>query len=350
MLSKKRRLELEKKIKYKLNGGPKGWKKILRRNRYIFSLIAKVRMFYSRYISSMQLRNRFLANKELFFLNEEQKEHVSSLQRDGITILENYFSEDYIDSIQKKLDKNVKDLKIQDSSYHISHGRIDTLRGLTYEEIEFIEDSVAISNPYQEIEELVDIAFHENFLKIITNYLGFIPLHQAGAQRAFPHYPPIESSFFHKDADDHDVLHIFVYLVDVDEKTGPFCYIPGSHTNDPRSFGPRTNYDLGIEEDYGRISDKEVEKYYQKSEWLPIKAKRGSVVITHVNGLHKGPMWGDFGAENKTRDIINVNFRGMTPRIPVTAHSIKISEKSVKDFSPLQKLFLEPNYEVVQNY
>ncbi|MGH7874351.1 MAG: phytanoyl-CoA dioxygenase family protein, partial [Candidatus Binatia bacterium] len=47
--------------------------------------------------------------------------------------------------------------------------------------------------------------------------------------------PDTYSQAWHRDPDDRKLVKTFLYLQDVGETTGPFCYIPGSHNGGPFS-------------------------------------------------------------------------------------------------------------------
>jgi len=349
MLTQSKKDELLNAIKYNPSSSPRPYMLKIRSNPYLHSILNKLRIWYSRNVLSKSLKDRYSNNKSKFILNNVESRYVNELRSNGIVVLEDYFDASFIDSLEKKVNCIFRDLKIDEhGGYNVAHGRLKTLKGMTYEELAISEESIGMLNPLLNVPEFVKIAFNESFLKIVSTYFGFIPSHQVSSSRAFPHLPPMESSYFHKDSGNHEVLHIFVYLVDVDDNGGPFCYIPKTHKNDVKSCSPMTNYDLGIKKDYGRISDKEINKFYHESEWMRIKGKRGSVVITHVNGLHKGPMWmGDNIEKLKARDIFHINFRSSVG-VKKENKSEKIYKKDIKNFSELQSLFLD-NYEIIES-
>jgi len=347
MITDKRKTELLEAIKYSPKGKPHFLLVILRSNPLLYSLYSKIRVAISRNIYSLKLKYRFYKNKKYFLLNKIEKQYVKELQTNGIVILENYFDINKIEKIKKQADTLLRELKIdKNGGYNVSHKRIETLEGMSYEEISISESRIAIIESLVNIPDFTDIAFDESLLKIVSNYLKFIPSHASSANRSFPHNPPIESSFFHKDSNKHDVLHIFIYMDDVDLDGGPFCYIPKSHKYNIKSCKPRINYDLGKKEAYGRTPDSEMEKYYKKEEWLPAIAKKGSVIIAHVNGFHKGPMWNDKPIEEQnTRDILHMNFRGNEKMFQKHTKD-KILKSKIKHFTPAQKLFLN-EYDIV---
>jgi len=115
-----------------------------------------------------------------------------------------------------------------------------------------------------QIPEIVDIVFHESLLKIVANFLSYIPQYYHGVVgRDFPSDEPRESSFFHKDSDDRKWVNIFVFLEDSTDTTGYQEYVPGSHRYDSKSCRPRLTRDLGIEGAGGHYLDDEIKFHYR---------------------------------------------------------------------------------------
>jgi hypothetical protein len=81
---------------------------------------------------------------------------------------------------------------------------------------------------------------------------------------------------FHFDLDRLRFVKLFVYLSDVDERTGPHVYVRGSHRLKPAH----------LRRD-GRHADEVVEQAYPgRAE--PITGDRGSMFLADTLGLHKG--------------------------------------------------------------
>lgn len=81
---------------------------------------------------------------------------------------------------------------------------------------------------------------------------------------------------YHFDLDRLRFLKLFVYLTDVDERTGPHVYVRGSHATKPAHL----RHD-------GRHSDVEVESAYPgKAEHLV--GPRGTMFLADTVGMHKG--------------------------------------------------------------
>jgi len=350
MVTNNKKMELLKSIEYNPSSKANPILVAIRSNPYLYSLIVKARIWFSRNILSKQLIKKFNDNVDIFNLNDNERKHVKELDENGITVLENYFDREQVTEIDNKIDSLFRKLNINmNGGYNVSHGRLKTLKGMSYEELSITEQAITIKDPLLKVPEVIKIAFNESFLKIVSNYFGYVPTHATNISRSFPHIPPIESSYFHKDSIEHEVLHIFIYLVDVDNNGGPFCYIPKTHKNDVESCRAVTSYDLGKKDSYGRISDKEIKKSYPETEWMPINAKKGSVVIVNVNGFHKGPMWiGNDINQLRARDVLQINFRSINKNRKLRTKSGKLFSKDIKNFTNIQKLFLD-NYEIIED-
>lgn len=80
---------------------------------------------------------------------------------------------------------------------------------------------------------ILELALHRDILNIAEIYLGMVPtlysinVFHTFAEQQHNYLGGIKS--FHRDADDARFLCLFVYLVDVDENTGPHIYIKYTH-------------------------------------------------------------------------------------------------------------------------
>jgi hypothetical protein len=91
--------------------------------------------------------------------------------------------------------------------------------------------------------------------------------------------PDLYSQRWHRDPDDRVILKTFLYLRDVDEDNGPFCYIPGTHRAGPlRQKIGRLNYPKpGV-----------VERKFSPSRRQVCTGKAGTLVFCDTTGFHKG--------------------------------------------------------------
>jgi hypothetical protein len=85
------------------------------------------------------------------------------------------------------------------------------------------------------------------------------------------------AQLFHVDMSHIKFVHFFIYLVDVDESTGPFTYLRGSHHRKV----PATSRD-------GRLRDEEVLAHYPREAIFPVTGPRGTIFACDNRALHKG--------------------------------------------------------------
>jgi hypothetical protein len=275
-------------------------------------------------------------------MSDFEARHCEQLRKQGFTVIESFFPTDSIDRIYATADRLFGSLQLDfHHGYSVQDGRRCSLEGLSYEELSKSEKVIAVRDPLLNVPESIGVAFHESILRIAGNLLGYIPpLYQPTIVRDFPHARALESSNFHKDNDETDSVQIFVYLVDIDHTVGALTYVPGTHHYDAQSCRPRLSRDLGLNEADGRLSDREVEKYYPRRSWAVLATKQGSIAIIHGNGIHKGPVWarpGDPG--NRARTAIKIDVHGFKRGASYGARKNKIDIAECGRLSKLQTLF-----------
>ena len=120
----------------------------------------------------------------------------------------------------------------------------------------------------------------ESLLVVAQRYLGAAPVQDLVAMwwSAATGEPASSAAaqLFHHDLDRLRFLKFFVFLTDVDERTGPHVYARGSHRSKPRS--------LRLD---GRHSDAEVEAAYPGACEV-IAGPRGTMFLADTIGMHKG--------------------------------------------------------------
>jgi Phytanoyl-CoA dioxygenase (PhyH) len=312
---------------------------------HLYSTICKARLFYSRRIAGAAMRGVFSRNKDLFAMNEFEKQQVESLRNHGYALLSEFFPSGLTSRLYAKADEMFRNLQIDmGRAYSVQTGARRSLQGLTYEELAATEKMIALRDPLIHIPELSSVAFHESILKIAANFLGYVPpLYRATVVRDFPHERALHSSNFHKDNDESDSLQIFIYLVDIDDTCGPLIYIPGSNHYDVRSCRPRLSRDLGLASNDGRLSDEEVERVYPRNSWATLRTRRGSVAAIHGNGIHKGPAWKRLGdPNNKPRTAIKLDLHGYKSGVARELNENRILKPDFDRMSELQRLFAHP--------
>ncbi|WP_392532469.1 phytanoyl-CoA dioxygenase [Nostoc sp. C117] len=129
----------------------------------------------------------------------------------------------------------------------------------------------------------------KRLLNIIENYIGLpVAFHGVHLRKDFPSKHQFGTLLWHSDAEDRRIIKIFVYLNDVEEKTGPFEYIPRSLTPFFSWKYFRLYYRL-FKSGYMGIDDEEVKPVIPKSAWKSCPGLAGTVIIVDTkNTLHHG--------------------------------------------------------------
>ena len=321
---------------------PPFWLRTLRRNPYIYSVACKARLTYSRRVLAARERMILQEHKALFAMSQSEAARCRELREQGFTILPELVPISVVDQLFERADRMFKDLRINMRyGYSVQNKLRTSLEGLSYEELAASEKVIAVQDPLINLPECVGIAFDPIILRIVGNFLHFVPSHYLPTvARDFPHSRAFESSNFHKDNDEADSVQIFIYLVDIDDTRGPLVYLPGTNRYDIRSCRPRLSRDLGIAANDGRLSDSEVEKHYPQGEWRRLKVKRGSAVLIHGNGIHKGPAWPRLGdSSNLPRTSIRIDVHGPKVGVDYTAKKNRLRPEDFDRLNRLQKLF-----------
>jgi hypothetical protein len=111
-------------------------------------------------------------------------------------------------------------------------------------------------------------------------YLGVDPLIMSIALwKSFAWRAPdkLSAQYFHCDNDRAAFVKMFVYLTDVGERNGPHVYVAGSHRAKPKQLLH------GM-----RLTDRAVERFYPRDEWVTIQGGKGTIFFADTAGLHKG--------------------------------------------------------------
>jgi len=132
-------------------------------------------------------------------------------------------------------------------------------------------------------------AREKRLLNTIENYIGLpVAFHGVHLRKDFKSKHQFGTLLWHSDAEDRRIIKIFIYLNDVEEKTGPFEYIPRSLTSLLSWNYFRLYYKLW-KSGYLGIDDEEVKSVIPKSAWKSCPVLAGTVILVDTkNVLHHG--------------------------------------------------------------
>lgn len=118
----------------------------------------------------------------------------------------------------------------------------------------------------------------QRLLNIIENYIG-LPVTFQGVhlRKHFPNENQFGPLLWHKDLEDRRIVKIIIYLNDVEEKHGPFEYVPRPLTSLSRLSSYRISYK--ILKAYSGITDETLGKIIPKSAWKRCPGKAGTVIF-----------------------------------------------------------------------
>jgi hypothetical protein len=128
-----------------------------------------------------------------------------------------------------------------------------------------------------ECEPLLEAANHPFILEIAAAYLGCAPtIASIGCRWSFPKADgPVQTQTFHRDCDDWKFFKLFIYLVDVDEETGPHIYIEGSHKRAAEFFAKP--YD-----------EEKLRAKFGAEQFHTFTGAAGTTFLCDTYGIHKG--------------------------------------------------------------
>lgn len=123
---------------------------------------------------------------------------------------------------------------------------------------------------------------------IIENYIGLpIAYHGVHLRKDFVNKGQFETLLWHRDIEDRRVLKIIVYLSDVEEKHGPFEYVPLSLTS---MYRPNF-YQIQTKIKNSGIDDETLNKIIPKAAWKSCTGAAGTVIFADTRRLlHHGTL------------------------------------------------------------
>ena len=148
----------------------------------------------------------------------------------------------------------------------------------------------------------VRFALHPEILGVVNAYLGLyaqLRKLEYWYVLASEQQTPAYSQLWHRDFEDIALVKVFLYLSDVDEGSGPFSFIQGTHRGtlrwrDPRAIAARRT---------NRASDDEMAAIVPRERWFVGTGSRGTVVMAATKGYHKGGF-----ATKRDRRLLTANY------------------------------------------
>ena len=153
----------------------------------------------------------------------------------------------------------------------------------------------------------VRLALHPRLLDAANRYLGmWSSLRSIELWWDRPTAGPAkDTQLWHKDGDDLLNVKAFIYFNDVDEQTGPFCFIPQTHP-----LGRRSRLTAACVHER-RSTDEQMERVLPRVEWRICIAPAGTVILCDTGGYHKG-----LKPSHKERLLLMMQYTSGVPNYP----------------------------------
>lgn len=237
-----------------------------------------------RYFLNQEPRKLYRRQRERMAPSPVQQRVINELTEQGICVIQfnDLFPHDKLSHLQglaetwvqkpanqtriKAIEGGARPADEQDKKFYL-------VRLLGYEPVFDLKD------------KFMELSLSDKILGIVCGYLGmFSRLAMLDLWYNLPtDGPHVFSQRWHRDPDDRKQLKLFLYLRDVNEANGPFCYIPGSHN------GGRFK---GIYPQTIRISnyppDGAVERKFSKNQIQVCTGRAGTIILSDTTGFHKG--------------------------------------------------------------
>jgi hypothetical protein len=224
--------------------------------------------------------NKNFSNKSLITLYPKSKIFKNSLKDDYRKIHQNLTQCGY-----HKLEEKLNSKRV-DQIFEISK----SLKSKTTEGDFYFDQRNIFSKSYKYnsnqlinnkiIQELIMDPF---LINVARNYLKCDPIFDFVSMWWSTDYNSEEdvAQEFHFDLDRPKWIKIFIYINDVSNLNGPHCYVEKSHINDSKPI------EL-LDKRYVRISDNDINNYYNKSQIKEITGRAGTIIFGDTLCWHKG--------------------------------------------------------------
>ena len=134
-------------------------------------------------------------------------------------------------------------------------------------------------------DKFVELVLSDEILRIVCGYFGsFVRIADMDFWCNVPtEEPDAYSQTWHRDSEDKKLVKLFLWLRDVDATTGPFYYIPGTHSEGVHNkFHPQTR----VVSKYPPAGA--VDEYFSPEQKVRFTGEAGTLIFCDTAGLHKG--------------------------------------------------------------
>ncbi len=119
------------------------------------------------------------------------------------------------------------------------------------------------------------------------------------------------------------IIKVFIYLSDVGDQSGPFSYIPRTH-----SFGAEVERARQCESSK-RLSDEEMSRVFQPSSWRVCTGPADTMILADTIGYHRGGK-----PTSGVRILVTFTYTSTTPMM---ARKLRVAGVPGWAASPIQR-------------
>ncbi len=210
-----------------------------------------------------------LLNKKQFDESPEMKIILDELRENGVVAIENFFTEEQCNNYRTEIDQKMDEYK--DTVWRDSSDSDNRIYGA--------EQVSPLFMDYHQNEFLQQLC--ERYLQTETNNLITL-----ATRTKFKEGNLGSGGGWHRDTAYHHQFKSVVYLTDVEEETGPFTYILGTHKTN-NQFDGKVNSD--IKKFDFRLTQEFIDSVknlgYQEVKYT---AKKGTMLLIDTKGIHQG--------------------------------------------------------------
>ena len=190
---------------------------------------------------------------------------------------------------------------------------------------------LSLANPLLDVPEILHILENELLQGIITGFYESIPkLTFAKGRISFNNsLGPLDTQLWHSDPQSFRNLKVLIYLTDVDEDSGPFEIIKGSHIEKFEGwYNPRAPLPHESTTSSTRHSSEKLLEIYGKNRCHKVLGNPGDIIFADATAFHRGNV-----PINQNRCAIILNFN-VHEEYGLAPCPIKIYKKDYNKISP----------------
>lgn len=276
-------------------------------------------------------RNRTHRADQSAFVNESYPDVMASLATNGFAVVPGAIPRDTIEALSDEMDAALASNQVFPVWRTQQVGNRSTY--LSAAELARGEDYIAqhaniayVQDPLITCRSTLDIAFSDVVIDIATAYYGALPaITGCNLLKSFVNdLPEAGYNMFHVDVQSPRFIKFFVYPSDVDEETGPFCIVRGSHRRKPVGWRMNNNRTLD-----------DIKDMFGADSVHRITARAGDLVIADPTAFHRAQK-----PQKQARRALMIN-TGLHPIQRAIGDEPMMREQDYATLIPKQKSFAD---------